>query len=396
MKSVLQRMTLLAIITITFSACYSAVESTLHSGDYEQALQEALKRLDNKRKRDDYIAIAEKAYRNVLNREQNEIDLLKSRYDNANWGRIYNVYRKMEYRQKLVEPYLPITYTDGREADFPTYNYGRVKEEARENAAAYHYDRAIELLASEYKEHAREAYFELDKIDRYYNNYKDKVQLKYIAKQKGTNQVLLKFKNNDRLVLPSNFFQELQAYNYEKRLEDWTQLHRTPTDSMQYDMTIEVQVQHIEFTPERIREVRYTEQERVRDGNQPKVNSEGQYVTDTLGNILQEPRYVTLYCYVTEYVQEKSGRLFSSFTVQDNRNNKVIVEHRMEDNTNFSNVYAQANGHLDILDYDTRRKLNQRPLPFPSDFDMIMQTTQNLKYQIAQAFDRYDDVLASL
>ncbi|MEZ5024297.1 MAG: hypothetical protein R2728_13730 [Chitinophagales bacterium] len=392
----LLKITMVIAISLSFTGCYNAVESALYDGNYENALEAALKKLKNDRKHDEYLAIAEKAYNKVLSEEKYRIERLKSNGDPSDWGQIFDIYRNMEYRQNTAEPYLPLFYNDGTEASFPTFNYIKVIEEARQNAAEYHYQTAQDMLAQPYKEAARDAYYELDKINRYYNNYKDKAQLKYLAKEKGTNHVLLEFKQAYNVVLPPNFLNVLSEYNYERYMDDWSRLYRTWTDTFEYDLAIQVTVEGVEISPEYVKEVHFHEEKTVEDGTQPLVNSEGNYVVDSLGQIIKVPKYKTLYCHVTEWEQNKSARIYSSFEIYDNRYQQKIVNQRLEDNTFFANNYASANGHIEILNRDLRNKLNNRPLPFPNNYDMILKTSNNLKQQIANAIDRYDNLLAGL
>ncbi|MEZ5003629.1 MAG: hypothetical protein R2730_11405 [Chitinophagales bacterium] len=389
-------LSVLIAISVSLTGCYNAVESALYNGNYENAFENALQKLKNERKRDEYLAIAEKAYNKVLSEEKYRIERLKNNGDPSDWGQIFDIYRSMEHRQNTAEPYLPLYYNDGREANFPTFNYINVIEEARQNAAEYHYQTAQQMLAQPYKEAARDAYYELDKINRYYNQYKDKTALKYQAKEKGTNHILLDFKQAYNVVLPSNFLEVISEYNYERYVDDWSRLYRTWTDTFEYDMAILVTVEGVDISPEHVKETHFHEEKEVQDGTQPLVDAEGNYVVDSLGHIIQVPKYKTLFCHVTEWEQNKSARIFSSFEIYDNRYQQKVVNHRIEDNTYFSNNYARANGHIEILDNDLRYKLNKRPLPFPNNFEMIMQTSENLKQQIARAINQYDDVLASL
>ncbi len=391
----LLKFTLIAAIALSFTACYNAVEQSLYNGNYENALENALHRMRNDRKQDEYIAIAEKAYDRILDKELSNIERLKSAHAPSNWGKIFYLYQNLDRKQNVVEPYLPISYTNGKIADFPIHNFSNVIKEARAHAADYHYQRALQMLEEPYKEAARDAYSELHKIDPYYRNYKNKEQLKYTAKEKGTNHILLDFKEGYNVNLPSNFMQALSSYNYENKVEEWSRLYRDWTDTFEYDMVIQITVERVDISPEHVKEIHFHEQKQIEDGTQPLIDREGNYVVDSTGTIIQVPKYTTLHCHVTEWVQDKSARIYSSFKILDNRYQRKLVDQQFEDNVQFANNYANANGHIEILNNELKHKLKNRPLPFPTNYDMIMQTSENLKHQIATAIDRYDEVLAS-
>ena len=392
----LLKITVVFAIAISFTGCYNAIEQTLLNGDYEQALESSLQRIRNDRHRDEYIALAEKAYHKIVSDDKYKIERLKSNNNPNRWGKIYYAYKEMERRQRTVEPYLPITYSDGRTAQFSIYNYMPVMEEARKNAADYHYQTAAEMLVLVSKEAARDAYYELKRIDQYASHYKDKEQLKRIAKEKGTNHILIDFKQAYNVTLPPNFTQSLASYNYENEVNGWSRLYRNWTDTFEYDLAIQVTVEGVDISPEQVKEIHFHEQKQVEDGYEPLTDAEGNFAVDSSGNIIKVLKYKTLHCYVTEWIQHKSAKIYSSFEIYDNRYKQKVVDHRLEDNILFDNSYAQANGHIEILTSDLKSKLNRAPLPFPTNYDMIMQTSTNLSHQVARAIDQNDNLLESL
>jgi len=384
------------MMVILFTGCYNTIEKTLYEGNYDAALQAALPKLNNSRKKDEYINLALKAYHKVMDADQYKIERLKSTNDGSNWGKIYYVYLEMERRQNTIEPYLPFTYTDGSVVEIETYNYIKVIEEARKYAAEYHYLLAKDMLAQPYKEAARDAYHELHKIDQFYQDYLDKEALKFEAKQKGTNHIYIDFKQAYGVNLPANFLASLGEYNYERKLQDWSVLHRTRTDSSSFDMVIQVTIDAVDISPEHVKETHFHEDKQVSDGYHDLLDSEGNPIVDSLGNVIQVEKFKTLHCDVTEWTQSKSARIISTFEIYDFRYNRKVVTQPIEDQVHFTNNYASARGHTEILHHDWHQKLNGRPVPFPTHFDMISQTSGNLKKQISNSIDRNDDVLASL
>jgi hypothetical protein len=396
MKTFLLKIACLGWLTFGLTGCYNSIEKTLLSGQYDAALMSALPKLKNSRKKDEYVNIALKAYYKVMDADKYKIEQLKANNDGSNWGKIYYIYKQMEQRQMSIEPYLPITYSNGELANIELFNYLKVIEEARKNAAEHHYNLAKQLLTQPYKEAARNAYYELQQIDQFYPNYADKEALKFEAKQKGTNHIYIDFKQSYGLQLPAEFLSSLGNYNYERELADWTVLHRTRTDSSIFDMVIQVTIEAVDITPEHVKESRFVESKQVSDGFQNLLDSEGKPVKDSLGNIIQVEKFRTLYCDITEWTQTKSARIISSFEIFDYRYNRKVVTQPIEDQVHFVNNYASAVGHLDILSVAIQQKLRGRPAPFPTNFEMILQTSENLKIQIARSIDANDDVLASL
>lgn len=379
------------------SGCYNTVESQLYSGNYEEVLASSLKKLKNSKKRDQYLALAEKAYNNLFQDDKDKISRLKSGNTNGqNWDAIYDVYSRMNNRQRIVRPYLPLAYSNGSNASIELFDYTQVIEEARRNAADYHYRNALSLLEQPYKQAARDAYSELIRINKYYSDYKDASALINSAYEKGSNKVLLTFSSAYGVSLPPSYLNELTRYNYEREMDSWSMLYRTPADTSFYDLEINVRIEEISISPEYIRENNYKEEKTVQDGSQPLLDSEGNTVKDSLGNVIMVPRYTTLTCYVTEWSQSKTARVRAEFRIYNSHTGQLMVQQPLQHEVVFENCYARANGYLDILPQAVRSKLRQNFVPFPADTDLVYQTTADMQRQVASAIDRHDSFLAAL
>jgi len=361
-----------------------------------KTLCKPLPKIKNERRKDEYINLAVKAYNKVLEEDRYTIERLKSSNPDANWGKIFYQYLEMERRQKMVEPYLPLRYTNGTVAEVETFNYIHVIEEARDKAAQYHYELAAEMLIYPEKSAARDAFYELHKIDQYHNRYRDVEALKYDAKQKGMNHIFLEFKQAYDVYLPNDLLGRMQEYNYERYADEWSEIHRTISDSAKFDLMIRVTVEGVDISPEHVKETHFHKEKEVEDGAKDLINAEGNVVVDSLGNVIQVPKFVTLHCDITEWQQTKSARLMATFEIFDNRLERRIVHQPLEDHIHFKNVYAKASGHSNILGNDYHEQLKGRPLPFPTNLSMIYEASESLKKQVSKSIDSNDHALASL
>jgi len=394
MKRSLHFFTVAVVAVLLTTGCYNAVEQQLQHGNYDAVLKASLDRMDRSRKRDEYISMAHRAYDKVMGEDIDQISQLKARNsDNRNWGKIYYLYKRMDERQRILERYLPLTYLNGNEVDIELYNLDPVIEESREYAAAYHYDRAISYLEAGNRRAARYAYSELNDIDQYFYDFKDVEALRAQAVNQGTNKILITFNKAYEVYLPESFTEELAYHDYERLMGPWSKLYREVPDSNIFDYAIELTVEHLEISPQHLKEIHYSEEQEVQDGTQPLVNEEGNYVTDTSGNIIQVPKYKILYCHITEWNQNRSALVVTGFKIHDMRTQQLIVHQDLEDHAIFENTYARANGHLEILGPAIIQKLESLPQPFPNDYEMAMLTSNGLKRQISNAIQRNVHIL---
>lgn len=390
---------MLLMASLLMSSCYNAVEDQFYSGNYETALRNSLEKINRSRKRDQYIDIARKAYDKSMADEKRMVASLKARNsDGSYWGEIYFLYLSMDEKQEAIAPYLPLRYNDGTIVDIELFDLNNVIEEARAGAADFHYGEARRLLHQGNRRSGREAYSHLQEIRRYFHwgRFSDEDDLLRYAADLGTNRVLIRFKTPRNQYVPDAYLEELAYFDYEGYVYNWTKLDREPIDSIRYDYAIDIILEQVRIDPGLTRQVHYDKTKEVEDGVQPLLDGNGQIVLDSTGNVIQVPRYTTLVCHVTEWSQQRTARVFTSFEIHDLRYNERRVYQRLEDHAVFENRYATANGHLQILPSETIALINNHPKPFPNDHDMLLLTAESIKRQVATAIRNNGTLLAAI
>src|SRR5690554_7866424 len=92
----------------------------LYSGNYEQAVDIAVHRLQkNKNKKTDFqqVAILEDAFAKMKSAYQDRINFLK-KDTNVNTQQVYNMYLSMDNIQNKIKPLLPLYKSNGTQASF--------------------------------------------------------------------------------------------------------------------------------------------------------------------------------------------------------------------------------------------------------------------------------------
>jgi hypothetical protein len=57
-------------------------------------------------------------------------------------------------------------------------------------------------------------------------------------------------------------------------------------------------------------------------------------------------------------------------------------------NSTFEHMSARAIGDLEALTEETRKIVELRPVPFPSDYEMVFRTIESMRMAIAEAIER--------
>ena len=126
-----------------------------------------------------------------------DIEMLKREGREENWVEINNIVKRIKKRQRAIEPLLPLIDQHGYKASFKFVKVEELEIEAKAKAADYYYNEGRRLLALGErgdKNAAREAYKMFQKLDYYYDRYKDEDKLMQRALDLGTTYVLFDVK----------------------------------------------------------------------------------------------------------------------------------------------------------------------------------------------------------
>lgn len=253
---------------------------------------------------------------------------------------------------------------------------------AKKNAVNYLLASAKEKINSGNKYSAREAYSELIRIQELNPNHPEIKSLLEQASALGTNQVGFVIENNSN----SNLSEEVANALYDiapgDPYGDWYQIN--PYNEKEYfDYLVVMRIKKVESFPEVINTNNYEETRQVEDGWTYIFDSEGNKVLDSLGNPLKTSTYKWISAYVSETTQEKIATVEAEIRYLDS-NGKLITSIPAKGDGIFQNYYAMATGYNDALTPASREKLGGKPLPFPSDNALLIQSIATLETVLEQ------------
>lgn len=366
------------ITLFLFQSCVSS-ERLLEKGDYDAALDKSIKKVTKDPDKKSEIQVLKKAYNYAQQKDNERInDLRKTGQPNI-WGNVFTIFNQMNRRQNKLKS---IPYQVRNKLNIPQVNYSSQIEDARYKAAEYHFVLAQQLLNQQNKRKAREAYQELQNVEQYLINYKDVNELKVKALNDGRMFTLITFNNASGQDIPEEFYNEIEKINIGRLNSTWTLYDINKDANKCYDYKILISIQNIKITPELVKENNYTYDKEIQDGIQPKVNKQGLVVKDSLGEVIYINKYKTLYCYVRDLEQHKDAYVNLSVSYLDNISHQILRSNYLDAGFSFHHIATTANGDLDILPQNIRRRLGTMPLPFPHDFEMLMETSVILRDKI--------------
>ena len=364
-------------LAILLSGCGSS-KKQLEKGNYDAAIDKAVKQLRKDPNDTKQMATLESAYQ-VANEQDNErIRFLKMEGKPNNWDEIYIVYKRLYDRQALVRtaPAINISYVD----------YMQDMVIAKRKAADFYYAHGVELMKSNIKESYRQAFAEFVRAKEYVGDYEGIDNKIMESRYLGMSRVLVSIRNKSLIQFPPEFEQELLTLDLPSLNSDWVEYHtKTLDQNTQFDYFANVNINVIAVTPDESVQQDSVIKREIEDGFSYVLDKKGNVLKDTLGNDMKVKKYKTVQCALIETVQRKACRIDGDVELMQVNPNKVIKKDPIGASSNFQNVSARALGDIQALSPQQLERTRAKPVPFPSDIEMIIRCSDNLKMAIRGA-----------
>ena len=375
----------LLILLIVFSGCaYS--KYYYEQGDVDTAISTAVTRLRNNPKNWREALILEKAYNESYVKNTARINYLKKEGNPDCWMEIYDLYAAIDKHQKMVQPLLPIFIKkEFRNADIPIIDVDQELISAKKKAAEYLYALASELMKHNTKPDYRKAYQSFNEIKNYFVSFRDVDLLMNTCYNKGQNYVQVQYKNNTNLIIPKDFETNLLQIDVQQFNSNWVKYYSSlDKNSIDFDYFIVMNIRDINISPEQLREREYPEERTIEDGWQYVLDSKGNVKKDTLGNDIRVKKYSTVRCMIKETSQIKQGQLTGNFEIKEVKTNRQLQQIPFNENLVFTNIFAISTGDPRAMSDESRRKIGGRPMPFPTNLQMVMDVSTILKTKLIE------------
>jgi len=369
---------------LILSGCGSS-KKQLQKGNYDAAIQKAVKQLRKDHNDEKQIDILTQAYK-VSNEQDNEqIRILKMEGKPNNWDQIYLVYKSLNDRQSLVRTVTPLN-SNGRTVDFPYVDYVPEMVNAKRKAADFYYAHGTELMKSNLKESYRQAFAEFLRAKEYVGDYEgidNKIQE---AKIKGMSRVSVAIQNTSVLKFPKEFEDDLLALDLPRLNSEWVEYHtETPDDNTQYDYFVNVNIKNIAVSPDQSLQRDSVIKRDIEDGFSYAMDKKGNVMKDSTGNDIKIKKYKTVQCALVETIQSKACRIDGDIEVVQMNPNKILKKDPIGAQSNFENISSRALGDTQALNAEQLSRTKTSIVPFPTDIEMIMRCSESLKVAIRGA-----------
>lgn len=374
--------TLLLVISGLVVSCNSVkrTEKTLLSGDYDKAIEMAVKQLQSGKQDKNYksyVALLGDAYQKAVEDDFTQINYQESLQNEEYVDQIYQTYLGLRDRQQKIRPLLPL-----HGAKFVMNDYTAQIIAYRDKVSAYHYAIADGLMKRGQKIDFRTAYDELVYVKQINPNYKDTRTKIADAKYLGTDFVIISLHNQSRQFIPNGLMDQLMGFNPVNLNKKWTVFDVDANPKTNYDFAIDIDLEHVEVAPEQYYKERTIIEKQIVDGWAYLKDKRGEFVKDSLGNRIKTDNYITVRCEFTEHHQSKAAHIGANIYLTQLNNKRTLRDEPLESEIVFENHYATIRGDRRALESNHLSLMNVGPLPFPTNEQMIYDAGEQLKNKI--------------
>jgi len=369
-------------ILLLFLVSCGTPKNQFQKGNYDTAIEKAVKRLMKHPDSRDDIDVLEKSYKLANEQDREEIKYLKMEGKPENWDKILQHYLAMKHRQDMVRPVLPLK-AGNRTVDFERKDYDKEIIEAQHKAAEYYFAHARKLMNNGDKNSYRKAYEEFLKVKQYWGDYENIDQLISLSRYYGTSRVLVMVQNNTALKLSPKFTDDLLAIDPEKLNTDWVEYYvRNLDDSVKYDYQITVNLDNIIVSPDLQTEIDTMYKKKVEDGWEYVLDKNNNVMKDSLGHDIKVKKYKTLSCTLIKTFQRKDAHIDGNVEIYSLDPLKLLKKDPINADSHWEYWSARAVGDQNILPDQEKQLLARKKVIFPSDGDMIMRCSDGLREAI--------------
>ena len=387
---------ILICIAVFLVSCSTAkrTQEAINTGNYTNAINLSLAKLsDNKTKKGNqkYITSLEDAFKKNTKRELKEIDFLKKESNGANLEKIYNSYLRLNSIQERIKPLLPLqVFEEGRTANFTFKNYDNIILNSKNELASYLYNNASNLVKNaQNKFDYRRAYDDFSYLNKLSPNFKDTRQRIEDAYQKGLDYVSVKLYNNTQSVIPGDLEDDLLNFNAYDLNNLWTTYHTNPLKTINYNYEMSLEFINIAISPEQISEKEVIKEKKIKDGWKYVLDSNGNVAKDRLGNDLKADKFITVRSNFYRLTQHKDVQITGKVSYYDLNTKQQINSYPLTSGFVFEHVYGNYKGDKRALDNEFLNLSNKQAVPFPSNEQMIYDSSEDLKNKIKSIITNY-------
>ncbi len=377
---------LLLFVLLTNCSSTKRSQKFLYEGDYDKAIQISIKKLQKsstQKKDKEHILLLEEAFKKATAKDVSRVSLLEKEGNPENTREILEIYQAMEYRQRRIQSLLPLS-----NASFKIANYTDQIATAKDNYANFLFARGSQFLSNNTIPDARTAHGYFSKLKRLNAAHPQVDSLLEEAHYTGTDFVHVIVRNRTEQVIPKRLEAAILDFDTYRLDNFWTEYHANRENNIDYNYGIVLDIREILISPERISEKEFERKKEVSDGWEYVLDANGNVKKDSLGNDIKIDVFKELKANVIVSNQFKSVLVGGNVVYRDLKQNKNRSQFPIRSEFVFEHIFAVYRGDEEALTKRDKELLRRQYAEFPSNEQMIFDTSTDLKNKFARILKR--------
>lgn len=330
--------------------------------------------------------LQEKALYEANQRDLKEISQIHPASDADGLLRIYDLYERIELRQRFILNNPKIIGLEGYIPEFKMAEVAKRKSDAKSAAVESLYVEGISMMnrakATRDKKDARTAHKIFIEIMRLTANYKDVASLHREAKDLGTVHVLVSLENNSPSLLPRQLADYIIDTNFSDLNDKWTTFYTRESERNNYDVKAVVDILDMDVSPEReqVRSEILTKE--IIDGWVYQFDGNGNVMKDTLGNDIKLDRYVEVNGEFITIARSKYAIITGAVKYKDMKSGAYTKGRPIDVEYVFEDEAYDFRGDDRVLTSRMKQDLRKAPRPFPTHLEVAMLAGEILRKEL--------------
>lgn len=330
------KLSFLALIVL-FLGCASP-QLMVDQKRYDEALVKSYEKLQRGSESTKFLNSFSESYHALNQQDHESIIALKASGKPDIWQEVYQHYKAMNSRSSLAKK-LPRTLVS--QMNISPLDVEEEMKAAKNKSEQYYFTLASVLLQSNQKTDALAAFENLAALKNLNSSYPGLDAAMRKALLKSANQVLIGFRNSSGVILPDGFAEKVLAFNIDSIPAGFPSIDLQPQTAKQYDYHLIIQLNDIEFSPEKREEVKFVEKNN---------RAEAQ---------------------ITDYSLSKSATLTGQLSFVFSAENREVYAAPFDVSSVFNYNFARAAGNEKAFSAATAELVKKPALPFPADHSMV-------------------------
>jgi hypothetical protein len=368
MKSVKFHALLIGLVTLVIASCSSG-KKALQNGDYDKAVFTAINRLKNNPNKQKAVFTLAKGYDYALNRHLERINDIKLTNDIFKWERIVTEYQQINYLANAIRN-CPACI----DAVPDTEKYIAEVSDAKYFAAEARYNNGQKLLSQNNRLAAKQAYFDFEKAEQLYPDFKNAQSMIDSAYFAAVIRVVVEpVQVNSRFFKLSNEYFQNKIYEFMKNYETRSFVQFFTPDQaldskLRFDHVITLSFDDFVVGQTYVKE-------RIEDITRDSIK------TDETRDSLKRPIYTTAKGKLTTFEKSITSTGLLDFQIKD-MNGVVITQEKMPGTFVWLDTWGGFRGDERALTEQDKALLNRRESYPPPPQDMFIEFTKPIYSQL--------------